>query len=446
MPRSVAFNREEEAVETTRLIEMDDDLHAEAQDNLTQASIGLTDALHRLQHLRNSLAELTGRSNLGVGPAHAAIVLSDTTAEDSNAVPDMQRLRSTVPSVIMERLEEYEANSRRHSASAGRAFASGTLQPLISRESLNNTLLLPPTSTQSTASRTQPTYRTPELALPARRSWLEASLSRYRDTDPDDGSTVLGRRVAARAAAGGGAPSDNSVPQLEQIFLNRTSEIARDLETAMNRMASQRAARLEQRANEAVLNAGSRATDNNSGGGGGGLANEDMVGTHMISQFPGRSANATRRWRFGQATDGTGQLPASAGPADMSHNSSAGSNPIYPPPRPVLHDERDSSSSSSVAAAIEQAREANNRSYLVRRRLNADGDEQVHNIEMMHWDEDDPMEWLMPPMNRPNTHDHPEALTAASMVSRNELSRVVVPRRRRGWGESSCSPFLCMLD
>src|ERR1700683_3076312 len=180
-PRSAASHHDEESVEETRLHDMDGRNHVETQETISSASLGLTDALHRLQHLRNSLAELTDGSNRGVGPAHRAIVLSDATVEDGNAVPDMQRLRSTIPSTIMERLEAYEADSRYRSEGG---FTSGTLRTPISQQS-SNSPSLPSSPAQTTASRTRPTYRAPplpDLVLPARRSWLEASLSRHRDT------------------------------------------------------------------------------------------------------------------------------------------------------------------------------------------------------------------------------------------------------------------------
>lgn len=379
------MSNHEQSVEEARLNEMggrDASIHAEIQDHLSQEALGLTDALHRLQHLRHSLAELTDSlpppdshthgSDQSIGPNHTAIVLSNATAED-NAVPDIQRLRSTIPPAIMERLEEYEADSRQHSESASRGFSSGTLRTPISR--------------QASTSRTQPTYRAPpfpDLVLPARRGWLEASLSHHRDTNSVDGSTVLGRRVAARAAAGVGRSSENAMPELDQIFLSRTAEMTRDLEAAVNRLAFHRAARLEQRVNEAIRNAGRLASDNNSGGTQG---DEGRVNNHMASLLPGRSTYSTRRRRFGQTIGGMDHESSEFANATPSNpNVPTVATNFGPRPQRLPRDERDRPLSNSAGIAVEQPSETDNRSYLIRRRLNADGDEQVHNINLMDWD------------------------------------------------------------
>jgi hypothetical protein len=467
-PHIPASNQDEEL----HLDDMDIHDYAEAQENLSHASHGLTDALHRLQQLRNSLASLTDRlpphdpqvhgSNQGVGPAHAAIVLSDSTTLESNVVPDMHRLRSTIPSTIMERLEEYETDSRRHSESTGRRFAS-TLRTPVSRQSSNSQLLS--SSTQTTASRTRPTYRAPpfpDLVLPPRPSWAP----RRRDANPDDSSTALGRRVAARAAAGGPSSSENHIPQLDQIFLSRTTEIARDLETAVNRLASHRAARLEQRTNEVSRN----ATSNNHNGAT--PAIEGRVSGHIGDQIPNRPTNSTsaRTFRYGQIAELI--RTASSEPEDAAPSVTT---TLGPRSRRLFREDPDRPLSGSARTAAERARDPDNRNYLVRRRLNADGDEHVHNIHSMDWDDDsdDPMEWLMPPLTS-HAHNHLDARILPSRVSRNisPLSPSVrsyrgsgpprghgssqgadyivddimhesiapeVPRRRRGWGKSGCS-------
>lgn len=386
-PSSPASNREGSG-EETRLHEMGDvNLHAETRDHLFRAELGLTDTLHRLQHLRSSLAELSERlpqdlhiqsSSQDIGPTHSAIVLSDANADD-NTVPDMERLRSTIPSAIMQRLEEYEAVSGHRSERAG-GGSSDTSHTPTSRQ-LSNLSSIPSSPTQSSASRTRPTYRAPpfpDLVIPARRSWLEASLSRHRDTNSDDGSTILGRRVAARIAAGGGSSSESPMPQLEQIFLNRTTEIARDLENAVNRLASHRAARL---VDEALRSARPLARDSNTAAGL--QAHEDRAGGHMIGSLPSRSTDTERRRSFGQTIGGMGlqlrEPSEHGGTAPSDPNISTVTTTLVPRPPQPSHEGLD-------RPATEQASQADNRSYLIRRRLNADGDEQIHNINLMNWD------------------------------------------------------------
>lgn len=451
--------------------------YAEAQENLSHASHGLTDALHRLQQLRNSLAELSDRlphdpqvhgSNQDVGPAHAAIVLSDTTALESNIVPDMHRLRLTIPSTIMERLEEYETDSRRHSESAGRRFASGTLRTPVSQQSSNSQLLS--SSTQTTASRTRPTNRAPpfpDLVLPARPSWAP----RRRDTNPDDSSTALGRRVAARAAAERPSSSENHIPQLDQIFLSRTTEIARELETAVNRLASHRAARLERRTNETLRNA---TSDNHNGAA---SAIEGRVIGHINDQVPNRPTNSTsaRTFRYGQIAELIRTASSEPEDAALSNpNVSTVTTTLGPRSRRLFREDPDRLSG-SARTGVERVRDVDNWNYIVRRRLNADGDEHVHNIRSMDWndDSDDPMEWLMPPLTSHN-HNHLDDRILPSRVLRNmstlspsvrsyrgsgpsrshgssqgadyivddimhESTSQEAPRRRRGWGKSGCS-------
>lgn len=452
MPFSAASNLNEQSGEATRLTLMDTrdtNLHAETQDNISDTSFSLTDALHRLQHLRNSLAELTGRSSESVAPAHVAIVLSDTTEENNHTAPDMRRLTSTIPSTIMERLEEYEA-SRYQSTSAGRSFSSGILRTPMSQQS--DSPSHPSSFSQSIASTSRPAYRAPpfpDLVLPARRSWLETSLSRHRDTSPDDGLTVLGRRISARTTAG--SANDNTIPELEQNVLSRTAEMARDLEAVMNRITSQRAARLEQRANEALPNASSRSSYSSSGGGA--QANEGRVSNHMDIPFPPIPTNSRRRWRFGQNAGGTGlQSPAPPELADTTNPDVSTVSTARQ--RRVIRNGRNIPSSSSAATAADPAGEVDNRSYLIRRRWNADGDELVHNLNLSHWNDDDSMEWFMPPTNFP-AHDYPDARNAASRVSQNmspfssssgsgppgdqvvnampESTTSDVPRRPQGW-------------
>lgn len=443
-PNPPASNGREESIEETRLNEMDarveTDLFATERDHLTQASLGLTEALHRLQQLRTSIAGLADRypsrdartvdsdPNLDVGPEHAAIVFSDVSAEQDIHNGTLQgsslRLRSTVPSAAMDRLEEYEARIYGVSQSAQPSIGRQTprIRPPPQWQS-STTPVLAPSRNIAQPRRGHRSPPLPDLLVPPPRSWLEASLARNRDTSPDDGSTALGRRVAARAAAGT-ANSDNprnGFSQMDQIFLSRTSELAYGLERAVQDL------RAEARGNIDLLR---------SVGGEG--AGESIRRSSDGSAFP----------------DPIGTMPNHT--AIMT--TSTASAPI-PLPR-QLREERARTMFRTAQVGVS---DAPNRNYLVRRMLNADGDEQVHNINLEDWGEDDDaMDWLMPsvpPIARrqrelPTAAEqhrvrlariqrdlyrampNPESHTISGDRSRRLDSFVPEAPRRRGWGAS----------
>jgi len=251
--------------------------------------------------------------------------------------------------------------------------------------------------------------------------------------------------------------------------LSRTTEIARDLETAVNRLASNRAARLEQRAGEALRNT---TSDNHNRAA---PAIESRVNGHIGDQISNRPTNSmsAQAFRYGAISELI--RTTSSEPEDAALSNPNVTTTLDPRSRRLFREDPDRPLSGPARTAGERARDVDHRNYLVRRRLNADGDEHVHNIHSMNWDDDsdDPMEWLMPPLT-PRAHNYLDAQILPSRVLRNmsslspsvrsyhgsgpprghgssqgadyivddimhESTASEMPRRRRGWGKFGCS-------
>jgi hypothetical protein len=178
-------------------------------------------------------------------------------------------------------------------------------------------------------------------------------------------------------------------------------------------------------------------------------------GIHMIHLGGSASANVlptrqvqSRRWRAVRAEAGGRPLSASGPSETTSARLSALSNfstfdnlgsPSTPHSRerPILFDEpysyvqpspRLRRSSEDLGTTV-----GDNRSYLIRRMLDADGDELVHNINLGSWDEDDPSAWLMPDPSLPT----PRRVRGNVHLQRSDYPTSQpppqIPRRRRGW-------------
>lgn len=407
---SIASSMNEESAEGNVAEYHNNILTAETEETLTHVVATISESLQRLERLRDSVVELTDGSlphgsrtptpNSNVGPSHAAIVLSDATADtnsDRVVVPEMPRRSSTVPADIMERLLEYEDSIRPRVLSpwTERSSLSSPSNPMSQQPPADSLPLV--ASPAPSVSRAAPTSRPPpypDLVIPPRRSWLGSSLSRVGDTSSDDdGSTALGRRVAARAAAGGMNTSESPASQLEQIFLSRTVEIARDLQGMTNLLRLRGAELLERsRARMGVSEHSPSANSNPSPSSfGRAIEFEGRVSTRM-------PPTRLRRTRIGQATSEADGVP--------EHADST-------PPRPSVR-----SIAPTINARLRQILGGGD--YLVRRRLNADGEEQVHNINLSDLVDDHEMGWPRPSIP-PNAQGQPETRNRSLpyVVSRN---------------------------
>jgi hypothetical protein len=456
--------------------------HTETQNNLRQATAALDSAFRRIRQLRHSILELADsipsqesttriRNISHMGPAHEAILLSDSTAEnqDDSVVPDMARLRSTLPPVVMESLERYEAEQEGRS----NHFPSHVLQPPVGMPSRQSS------SSRTLHSTSPPHIHNSSITGPSRdpilprRSWLETQISRPRAIYPDDVSTTLGMRVAAREARGGQTTADDLTPQLEQIILNTTPATARSVDDR----STQRMLGLDQTPeHRRPLDADIRTNRIMDGYIGresqspGIPANHSGSGTSVLPSRPVQS----RRWRAVRSEAGarqastvlsmSGALETSVGTsARLSALSNFSTFDNFGTPstplsreRPILFDEPHSyvhppnlPTRRRQPEDITEGIVADNRSYLVRRRLNADGDELVHNISLSDWDEDDLFAWLRPARERisdPAISPRPSRGTGRtsdggiyfSQRSGSPTNQMQpdAPRRRRGWGAS----------
>jgi len=442
--------------------------HEETQNSLRQASSALELAYHRIRQLRHSLLELADSmppSDLqseipnptSIGPAHEAILLSgqSTGDQDDRPVLDIARFRSSLPPSVMERLENFESeylpdqpNDRLPEPSAPPPAPSGsTTRPL-------------PPSRSSLFDINSPTVLPRNSIIHPRRSLLELQLSRHRDVNPDDPSTALGRRVAAREA--GEFPADSPIHQLERFLVNTTAVIARSLDNITTRLNQRsqtldfnRQAGIDPRTRRVLEGTNTRW-----------IRSPSVGATQNLSNSLSSRQPSNRRWRAvmrpESAVRSTPSPSAQSGQSSSTRlsvlsNFSAVENlssPLTPlsRERPILFDEPASYvlPNPPGEAPFEEDSEMNaaDRNYVIRRRMNADGDEFVHSLSMSWNDvEEDRTPWLTPQQHydnitpfrsvRRSVVDVPPG-TDAVLVTRSATSPSGEPtRRRRGWGTYS---------
>jgi hypothetical protein len=457
----------------------DENARRSARNSLLQASAALEIAYQRMQELRQSIRhladvmpppfDLPANSNVSnVGPPHEAILLSGQSIEEQgdSLNLDMARLRSSISPLALEGLERFESE---HDGLSAIDQPSDQLIPPPA-PSGGSTRQLPPSRSLTQGPSMAP-HRNPVIS--PRRSLLESQLSRRRDVNPDDPSTALGRRVAAREA---GEVIDPVIPpQLERFILNTTAVFARNLENITTRIV-QRTQTVDattlSRTDQAPPSGMQTPIDPHSrrslDANGSRAPRSPSIGTTQlppsIPPFQPRPV-LNRRWRMSRPDFGGRQSTGSSGPPGQStgnprlsvlSNFSAVENfpsPVTPLSRetPILFEEPVSYVAPNTVGemAFEEEPETStiDRNYVVHRRVNADGDEFVHNLNMQWNDsDDDRATWLTPshpretiPFFRSSTRGptgdvyyRTELNTSASTLSG---ATVDPPRRRRGWGK-----------
>ncbi|KAF7319901.1 hypothetical protein MKEN_00773400 [Mycena kentingensis (nom. inval.)] len=385
-----------------------------SRESLRNASDALTSAYRRIRQIRRSL-DLSQDLMPAMGPNHSALLLTASPVEDDSLDDGTD---------MADRQAQYRLSWTDHN------HQDASIPPPPPR--LHDHLQLPSPSPSTSALSMYP-------PLP-RRSILESQLARRRSSglSADDGATYLGRRIAEREAVAGsstrrqgpldGLPEDATFQDLdrEQIlarsFTRRTDPgVAASRFDALSRTDILRNARSldadpappPRRHNVANINTGS-----------GGLPHA----------WPTR----TSRWRaLTRQNSSAIQSPASAHsrppPADrlsLLSNFSSMQNLSTPTSaalrdRPLLFEEPQSYARQDSRDVIESPG-PDPRGYFIHRRLNGDGDEVVHNINL-DWDEDDPLTWLMQEDSRRRR--------ARPMDAHRDVAPVVqVPEpRRRGW-------------
>jgi hypothetical protein len=406
-----------------------DRLNQQTEISLRETSAILEAAFRRVRQLRNVLLEIAERTptleggdarlvnTSDVGPAHSAILLSDSSStvesSESELVPEMERLRSTLSPEVMARLEHYESAvmTRTQSVNESASHSFGHTTALSRPPNRRRSSVYTPNNILPTTGIYPPISPATTPVLP-NRSWLE---SQRRDVTSNDSATLLGRDVAARERAGPSRSADNHASQLEQILLRQTSEIAQDLDALSQRFHadSRRAATVRLSRPQPLLQTRLFPPNNNEHphahghdpGDNQSLSSNSSNNSSVNSlPFPVRpSAPHRRRWvvrgdtrarsqSLTRPSDVPAAFPAtSAMPATSRATREATQHAEGIPTH--------TGASGLPVLPIDTATTEHG-NYRIRRRLSASGEEYTHNIRMSERDEDDYLAWLLPARER----------------------------------------------
>ncbi|KAJ7124833.1 hypothetical protein C8R43DRAFT_36560 [Mycena crocata] len=444
-----------------------------AQYELRTASAALQDAFRRIRQVRRSLVELTDPSfssdldaqylnGSNIGPGHSALLLSSSRGDESSDTDDIdfRTLRSNLAAVdrqTQEYLDRFSPSWSDHQPHPG--------NPVNPPE-------FPRPRRQAQLPSPSPSVLTEPLPQPLipRRSMLESQLSRRRELlNSDDPTTFIGRRVAAREAAGPSRTAESSPPQLDPLL--RAVEMEREL-IHLRALTHQRrtdpglnAARADALSRSEIMRA-ARSLDMETFRAG--RQQPSNVSTNVPTHS--RPPPNPRRWRAYRAAAETrqnsnnAQSPASTYPDRLSILSNFSVQNLPTPTsaiardRPLLFEEPLSYTNGQRRDSrdIVDSPIGSERNYFLHRRLNADGDELVHNINV-EWDEDEHLSWLVP-RDRPESQDFssfPRRRFAPQMFDahdRNETVRGTRPpppipeARRRGWARLDPDGLPISLD
>ncbi|KAJ7785784.1 hypothetical protein B0H16DRAFT_1488008 [Mycena metata] len=428
------------------------------QHSLRAASAALTQAYRRIRQVRRNLVELadplSSSDSFGgdIGPGHSALMLTASPeSSDTDEVIDFNAIRSNLAAVdrqSQEYLERYAPGSwADHQGSP-----SNVELPRPRRQ-----VQLP-----SPSSSAEPLQHP---VIPPRRSMLESQFARRPNLyNADDPHTFIGRRVAAAEAAGPSRPADT--PPQPQVDLGlRAVELEREIihlralttqrRTDPGMAASSRADALSR----AEIVRAARSLDMESFRAG----HRQQTGNNNPTPRP---PSNPRRWRAYRAAPETRQNsnntlpPTSAHPPASAHPDSRLSmlsnfsvqnlstpTSAFTRDRPLLFEEPFSYTSGSRRESrdIVESPIGSERSYFIHRRVNADGDELVHNINL-EWDDEDPLSWLMSARERGESQDYSafprRRFTPPMFDTRDHFSfdtrasrapPIIQEPRRRGW-------------
>ncbi|KXN87561.1 hypothetical protein AN958_08495 [Leucoagaricus sp. SymC.cos] len=258
--------------------------------------------------------------------------------------------------------------------------------------------------------------RDTSLSVPWSESTLRRASSADRDTQTDDGSTILGRRVTARLAATNHSIQD--VGQIDEGTLSSIASVTRayeDLEQVVSSISSRR--RNSTAVPSRPLPSWTSTIAQRPSQGSSQLSpHESSQGTPLRSSLP----NSTLLNSLPDLD--TGNIPNNTqrdtGPSERLSLLSNFSVQNFPTPstsnmpsRPPIFDEPlsyvppdlvDPTSQSRYPPSPDSAFQGH-RNYVVHRRYDLSGNELVHNITV-DWDDGDPMSWLMPSSNVSRRH------------------------------------------
>ncbi|KAL4068372.1 hypothetical protein V8B97DRAFT_901379 [Scleroderma yunnanense] len=226
--------------------------------NLQQASVALDAAYERITQLRNSINSLLhrmppdsinttprsprpGNSVAAFAPGHSALVLTDgEMVEELNF--RSERLRTLISPTVRQRLEDFERtrSTNRRDYFQWERFLQGERPRYLGDD-------VPTMQTMTVSPLRSRSPPMPDLVVPRTRTSTDSRVPIRRDLyngDRDDSSTMIGRRVAARVAAGLQDSSVSQLSALEQRLQAHTAQIAHELQSMTERLETRRAEQL----------------------------------------------------------------------------------------------------------------------------------------------------------------------------------------------------------
>ncbi|KDQ54890.1 hypothetical protein JAAARDRAFT_71680 [Jaapia argillacea MUCL 33604] len=380
---------------------------AQTRQSLRLASSALEAAFERISELRVALRGLSTRMPItnalldrvpAMGPQHSGILLAGGVTSNSPRADDGDHVNNG--EILPRGVDSREAQSPPQDSELSRSTMGGLPSPprgMLSHLGPNEDV---PSSVPITHVNPQRPLTRPET-VPSRGSLLQHIRQRGNpDGLPDDPTTSIGRRVMIRA----GGEATRSRTETAQHFARRTAQLAEDLERVMDRLMTHRIPS-SPRAPTPDPNPTPVAQDSND------IASavlSNLTGTltdtiRPLSGIATRSASTGAHSEEREAQEIRRALLGGRIGHDLA--SLVPESRLWPP-----------SSNSEDYDAVENpdADPTEQRSYRIRRRLNADGDEHVHNINVDEWmDPNSPM--LPPRVSR----------------DRHQGARSAVPPRRR---------------
>lgn len=436
----------------------------DTQRSLHQASAVLEAAYRRIRQARRNLLELTEMSPLqdaqtrmgelnDFNPGYDAITLTGEEFDTRSLEDDELELRreNTPP--------DTEARLRRYETIPALDFQdtdpSVSYDPMPSN-SIGSLPFTPPSPHPPTVHLPPLSPYLPPGSFHPRRSQLDSQLARRRELLLNDPTTTIGRRVAAREA--GSATPVPSLSPWNGASVRLIATIERDMEQVRNASRQRRTdpVRPEVQPTDAASRA-SRSLDVNTFQRS--IRNQTLQARAINSTSPLGPPVEPHRQRLGRGSaHPSPQSPMSNQSGRLSILSNLPvqnlTTPVSAVSRPLLFEEP-----SSYISAADFTRQYSNfrdeqngpvgeRSYVIRRTINADGEEHVHPISF-EWSDEEASPWALPGGQRDELYvdymSPPRPLRAPpvryvqrSDTFQNPQTSGNVPsgaQRRRGWGK-----------
>lgn len=383
---------------------------ADTQRTLHQASAALEAAYRRIRQARRNLLELTERSppqdpqtRTGepndFNPGYEAITLTGEQDYDTDE-EELAMLRENAPQDTQARLRRYETILALEFQDTDRSVAHDTMP--------SNTIGSFPLTPSHPRTTHLPSFSShlPPGHFHPRRSQLEGQLARRRELLHNDPTTTIGRRVAAREA--GSAIPGSFMSSWDVTSARFMSAIERDIEQVRTATRQRRTNPVRPEVQPVDTVSQARASRS--------LDVDTLRRAARNQPLQPRAANSapplgppveSRRQRLGRVS----VHPSPQSPMlNQSRRLSVLSNlpvqnlttPMSAVSRPLLFEEPSSYiPATDVTRQYPNFRDEQNgpvgaeRSYVIRRTINADGEEHVHPISF-EWSDEEASPWVLP--------------------------------------------------